>query len=133
MSEQPELALDPPFPARVVLDQVEILQFARERVAGERYCFGERLSIAPNSAAREIERYRVDTFLCERAREIGEERPVRETLESVTNDDRAFWRFCLIDFAADGETILTRKVERFRSYRLRRCQSSISPSMSAQP
>ena len=87
MAEQAEFSIDPFLPARVILDELEILQLPRKCVARKRLGLRERLAIGADPAPRKIESDRGEPILCECAGEIREEGPVRESLESVTDDD----------------------------------------------
>ena len=96
MAEETELSTDPLLSPREVLDELEVIQLSGEGVAGKRFGLRERFAIGSDPTAREIEGYRGQPLLCERASEIRKERPVRESLEPVTNDDRSARGYCEI-------------------------------------
>src|SRR5712671_413190 len=89
MAEQAEFSIDPFLPPRVILDELEIFQLPRKRVARECLGLRKRLTIGADPASRKIESDRGQPILCECAGEIREEGPVRESLESVTDEDRS--------------------------------------------
>src|SRR2546423_10490142 len=133
MPKKAVLADDPLLSTRVVFEQLEILELPRESIAGESLGFSERFAVGSNTAAREIEGDRRQSTLGKLTRDVREERPVREALESVTDDHRAKRRLSAIDFSPDGETILAWDLERPGTYGRRRGHPSISPLMSAHP
>ena len=87
MPEQTEFAGDPVLAAREVLQQLEVFEVARECIVGECFRLGERLPVSSDAAAGEIECQRSQSRLRQPLREIGKKRPVRESLEAVTDDD----------------------------------------------
>src|SRR6186997_1120150 len=141
MPEQTELARDPLFPAREIFQQLQVVEVARESILRECFRLGERLPVSSDTAAGEIECQRRQSRLRQPLREMRKERPVRETLEAMTDDDCANRRFREIGVTADTESILARNLELFRHDRLRHCsvgrdnraQSTTSPPISAQP
>src|SRR5947209_16870467 len=120
MAEQSELSGDPLLSTREFLDQLQVFELPRESISRECFGFRERLTIAANTAAGEIEGDRGESVLSQGAGEMWEKCPVRESLESMTNDDGAKRRFSRVNFAADGQPILARNVEGLRPGR-RRC------------
>src|SRR5438132_666167 len=133
MAEQPELAIDPLPAPRIVLDQVEIFELSRECVARKRCGLRERLAIRTDPATREVKGDGGEASFGQLASEIWKERPMCEALEAVTDDDRGQRGLGAVHFAADGEAIIARKVERLGFDRVRCRQSTISPSISAHP
>src|SRR4029077_16235700 len=133
MAEQPEFPVDPLLPARVILDELEILQLSRKCVARECLRLSERFAIGADPAPRKIESDRGQPILCECAGEIREEGPVRESLESMTDDDRSDRGFRGIDLTTDGEPVAAGNFESLGFNPAHARHPSTSPPMSAQP
>src|SRR3981081_2932158 len=133
MAEQAAFPVDPFLPPRVVLDELEIFQLPRKRVARECLGLRKRLAIGTDPASREIESDRGPPILCECAGELRKEGPMRESLESVTDEDRSERGFRDIHLTTDGKPIATGNLESLGLNHARARHPSTSPPMSAQP
>ena len=130
-AEQPELPVA--FALRVIHEQLQVVQLSRKRVTGERLRLGERFAIASDSASGEIESDRGQSVLGQSLREVRKEAPVGKAFEAVTEDYRSERWLGGVNLAANGQAILARDVERFRTPRADLSHPSTSPSISAHP
>jgi hypothetical protein len=89
MSEGAEFALDQLSAPGVIDEVVEIFLLPRQGVARERARLRKGFAIGPNAASGKVESDSNQPAFGQLLREVWEEPPVGETLESVTEHNRA--------------------------------------------
>src|SRR5687767_14244604 len=102
MTEDAVPLLEPASSPGLRLHDAKVLHLASEGILGKGVGLRERLAIRADAAPREIELDRAHPGACDRARQVREEAPAREALESVADDDRGACRRRKQRTSADG-------------------------------